>query len=118
MLHRGEQDKFRESIIAQHDDDDYQESGYVVVRIGDWCAVARYSHCSCFGTWASLTGDGMGDDEGPSDPQWDWQGTYDQLLDMARRKADPVMPERNAEPDDYDYDHLCEVYRQVLEETL
>lgn len=122
MLRRGDNEyvqgkrgtKFSDSIIAQDDDEDYSESGYVVVRIGDWCAIARYGHCSCFGTWASITGGGISDSEGDTDPQWDWQGTHAQLLDMARRTADPSMPERAADPEDSDYDHLQKVYQQVL----
>jgi hypothetical protein len=114
MLSKGDHDKFLAAIIAQHDDEDYQESGYVIVNIGDWYALSRYGHCSCFGTWADLTGGGISDDEGPDDPRWDWQGTREQLLDMATRRADPAMPDRNADPKDYDYDHLVNVYDQIL----
>lgn len=125
MLRKGDDDyrpgelgtKFRNSIIAQDDDNDYQESGYVVVRIGDWCAIARYSHCSCYGTWAAITGGCISDSEGPNHPAWDWQGTYAELLDMAKRKADPSLPEREASPEDYDYDHLCAVYSQILSQA-
>jgi uncharacterized protein (TIGR02996 family) len=115
MLRKGEEGRFQKSIVAQDDDNDYDESGYVVVRVGDWCAMARYSHCSCYGTWASITGGGISDSEGPNHPCWDWQGTWEKLLDMANRKADPAMPDRGADPSDYDYDHLCNVYQQILE---
>lgn len=108
---------FEQSVIAQDDDNDYSESGYVAVRVGDKCAIARYSHCSCYGTWASITGGGIADDEGPNEPAWDWQGTYAELLDMARRVADPVMPGREAAKDDYDYDHLVAMYGQILKKA-
>jgi hypothetical protein len=114
VITKGQRDLFHESIIAQDDDKDYSGSGYVAVCIGDWCAISPYSHCSCFDTWASLTGGGIGDDEGPGDPSWSWTGTPDELLAMAHRVADPAIPDRDADPDDCDYDHLCEMYRQVI----
>lgn len=114
LIQRGDRKLFEKSIIAQDDDEDYEESGYVVVRIGDWCAIGAYGHCSCYDTWADLTGGGISDDEGPNPPSWKWQGSYEQLVDMAKRKADPAMPEREANPEDFDYDHLCKVYEQVL----
>lgn len=108
---------FSSSIIGQHDDEDYSESGYVAVRVGDWCAIAAYGHCSCYDTWTDITGGDISDDMGSGPIKWDWQGTYAELLDMARRVADPAMPERDANPDDSDYDHLVEMYRQVLEKA-
>jgi hypothetical protein len=114
MITKGQRDLFEKSIIAQHDDEDYSESGFVAVRVGDWCALAAYSHCSCYGTWASITGGGISDDEGPNDPDWTWEGTWEQLKNLAVRTADPAIPGRTAQPDDSDYDHLCEVYKQIL----
>ncbi len=115
LLTRGQRKLFLESIIAQHDDEDYSESGWVAVRIGDWAALAEYSHCSCFDTWADLTGGGISDDEGKEDPEWDWQGTPKELYEMALKVADPGMPGRDADPKDSDYDHLVEVYEQIKE---
>ena len=109
MITKEQRDLFEKSIIAQDDDKDYSESGWVAVVVGDWAAISRYSHCSCFGTWDDLTG------EGGSDPRWDWQGTVKQLIKMAKDCADPAIPKRKADEKDYDYDHLVEVYRQVLE---
>lgn len=90
-------------IIAQDDDCDYSESGYVIIYdvVEKKYAIGRYSHCSCYGTWSAL-----GD--------WSWIGSKRQLIKMAKNKLDPDMPERKADPADYDYDHLEEVYKQVL----
>lgn len=112
--YRSADEEFRAAVIAQDDDNDYSESGFVAVRIDDWCAIARYGHCSCYDTWSAITGGGTSDHEGPNEPRWDWQGTYAQLLDMAARKADPSMPDRECSPEDCDYDHLMKVYDQIL----
>jgi hypothetical protein len=109
MITKEQKDLFEKSIIAQDDDNDYSESGWVAVVVDNWAAISRYSHCSCFGTWDDLT------DECSSNPRWDWQGTVEQLVKMAQNCADPAMPKREANKEDYDYDHLSEVYRQVLE---
>ena len=90
-------------VIAQHDDNDYEESGYVVVHdlVTDEYALGNYAHCSCYGTWEALSG-------------WNWIGTKKDLIKLAKNRLDPDMPEREANPEDYDYDHLVEVYKQVL----
>lgn len=113
MICKGERTRFEQAIIAQDDDHDYQESGWVAVQIGNWCALAQYAHCSCYGTWAAITGGGISDDEGPSDPMWNWEGTYEELMSMALERRDPAMPDRIANPEDYDYDHLMNVYDQL-----
>lgn len=96
-------DIFRDSIIAQDDDDDYSESGYVAVVIGDWDALARYSHCSCNDTWEYIESDG-----------WDWSGTVSELLKLAKNKLDPSVKDRKSSPEDCDYDHLMNVYSEIL----
>ena len=95
------------TVVAQ--DDDYEgiehcsESGYVVVKDNttNEYAIGRYSHCSCYGTWSAMG-------------CWSWVGTREELLKMATNRLDPDMPEREADPEDYDYDHLVSVYQQVL----
>jgi hypothetical protein len=101
--------------IAQDDDNDYEESGYIAVYDGKRCALARYSHCSCYGTWTALNG---GDySKTGNGITWDWFGSKRQLLKMAREKLDPHAPfgTRKADEKDYDYDHLMNVYQQILE---
>lgn len=109
MITKGQQELFNRSIIAQHDDQDYEESGYVAVVVGNWAALSMYNHCSCYGTWESLTG------ECHNDPHWDWTGTVDEMIALAKAKRDPFMPDREANKDDYEYDHLIEVYKQIVE---
>ena len=91
-------------IIAQHDDEDYSESGYVVASSmdGSEYAIGHYSHCSCYGTW---DGDAC---------MWEWEGDRKGLIEMARGGIDPDMPGRKAEPGDCDFSHLAAVYSEVL----
>lgn len=110
MINIRTSDEFRNAIIAQDDDNDYEESGYVVVNVGKDFAIARYGHCSCYGTWTNLS-------EGKSGIVWDWEGSLRQLLKLARNKLDPhcSIGSRKADEKDYDYDHLMACYTQVLE---
>lgn len=107
-------EEFYKTVIAQDDDCDYSESGYVAGVLPDGTAyLAYYSHCSCYGTWTSICGgDWAG---GGSEPNWLWRGSIESLVDMARRIADPAMPDRAANENDYDHDHLVAVYNQILE---
>lgn len=96
---------WRASIIAQDDDNDYQESGWLCRYLGDdMYGLVRYGHCSCYDTWEAVS------DESP-----DWEGTREEILDMARNKRDPYFPERESDPKDYDYDHLMAVYQTIIE---
>lgn len=106
-------DKFGAAVIAQDDDNDYQESGWVACILDGRAYLARYSHCSCFGTESALAGGGVSD-MGEAMLTMDWEGTPAELLAMARRKADPNMPDRTSVDADYDHDHLMKVYEQVI----
>jgi len=115
MISHWTKDEFEEFTIAQADDEDYQESGYVAAVRDGVAYLSSYSHCSCYGTFDALCGGGISDwfdEEG--DPQWDWTGSVDELVAMAKRCADPSMPEREATSGDCDYDHLQDVYNQIL----
>lgn len=114
-------EEFINSIIAQDDDNDYEESGYVacvVDRNGErFGLLAYYSHCSCYGTWEDLCGGGISDYYAREElkyPRWTWVGTVLELIDMARRKADPVLPQRTISEDDYNADHLLRVYEGIM----
>ena len=106
--------EFDAAVIAQDDDNDYSESGWVAWVVGDAAYLGSYSHCSCYGTFDALCGAGVGDyiDEGT--PRAEWTGTVEELVAMAVRKADPNMPERTSDTKDCDYDHLMNVYGQVI----
>lgn len=105
--------QFEESIIAQDDDCDWSESGYVAGRFNGVCFIARYSHCSCYGTWEDISGDSSWSDDKLVDVAFDWIGTLEQLIEMAEKCLDPAMPDRPADPEDYDFDHLTEVYKTI-----
>jgi len=108
---------FEQSIIAQDDDQDYSESGYVACVIEDRAYLFHYSHCSCFGTWEAISNydDGYWDNT-PEDREISaaWEGSVKDLIYLAATKADPAMPERESTPEDYDHDHLMAVYDQIL----
>lgn len=89
-------------IIGQDDDNDYDESGYVawIDKQGN-ANLMHYSHCSCYGTWEDFV-------------KADWTGTLDDLVKMAVLKTDPDMLTREADPKDYDYDHLMKVYSEII----
>lgn len=109
--------QFEKSIIAQDDDNNYSESGFVAVVHEGVAAIASYSHCSCYGTWESLNAGGISDHVDAVDPLktlWDWSGTPDELVRMAARKSDINFPNRDANPADSDYDHLMAVYEQII----
>jgi len=108
-------EQFESSIIGQHDDCGWDDSGYVAGVFDGTAFIARYAHCSCYDTFDALCGGGIGDDFDSGSIQTDWRGTPAELVDMARRCADPVFPDRTAIPDDSDYDNLQEVYRQVID---
>lgn len=120
MINIRTRDEFRNAIIAQDDDNDYEESGYVVLNVGKEYAIARYGHCSCYGTWTSILG-GSYNDSGVQVTEkgiiWDWTGSLRQLLKLARNKLDPhcSIGSRKADEKDYDYDHLMACYTQILE---
>ena len=109
-MRRMTSEEFRECVIAQDDDCDYQESGWVAGILDGVAFLAHYSHCSCFNTFEALTNDGS-----VGIPDVDWEGSPEALRLMAHRKLDPSMPGRVSDPNDRDYDHLMEVYRGVLE---
>lgn len=102
-----EQDRYE--IVAQDGDIDcvYEASGWVIIRDlkEDRYAMGNYSHCSCCDTWGAL------------DNSWDWEGTKEELIVLAKGKFDPNMPDREADPEDYDYERLVSVYEEVLSEV-
>lgn len=105
---------FDRAVIAQDDDNDYDESGYVVAVDGTDAGIASYSHCSCFGTFESLCGGGISDSYDKGDITWTWFGSVAELVRLAANGLDPNMPERAVNPADYDADHLLKCYEQVL----
>lgn len=107
-------EEFGKSIIAQDDDNDYSESGWVAGILDGVAYLAHYSHCSCYGTFEDLCGGGISDSFSSGTIRVNWEGTPAELVAMAQRKADPDMPERIITEEDYDGDHLLKVYAQVL----
>ncbi len=101
-------EEFQRYIVAQDGDQDYESSGFVILVFPHgMAAMSAYSHCSCYGTWESINSG--------ADAKFDWHGTLRELIQMAIDIADPIMPGRVADSGDYNYDHLCNVYKQVLE---
>jgi hypothetical protein len=100
-------------IIAQDDDEDIYESGYVVLDRDGECLIGCYSHDSCYGTWDGESMDCPGLSNSLSGT-WLWMGNRDELIDMAKMGVDPCMPPRLANSKDFNYDHLMAVYQQVI----
>jgi len=107
MIEFIDQNDFYAHVIGQKDCCDYEESGYVAVFKNGVAAITRYSHCSCYGTWTDLL-------DKAHNPRLDWCGTIDELVEMAKRTADIIITEREADTSDYDYEHLVDVYDQVI----
>lgn len=114
MIGINHRDQFQKCIIAQADSGGYDPMGWLAVVLGNDAALASFSHCSCYGTWESLCGGGVSDYFEQGDPSWDWEGTIGELVDMARRRADPAMPDRTIDERDYDGGYLDQVYTEVL----
>ena len=91
------------NVIAQSDDEDYSECGWVCYEHDGTMHLANYSHCSCYGTWTVIDDGG-----GPS-----WSGTREELIALVRGNRDPDMPERRSTPGDSDYKHLQAVYAEL-----
>ena len=99
----------KELTIAQNDSGGYDPGGYIVVTDGITAAIARFGHCSCFGTYTALKGK-------DSKLHFDWTGSVAELVKMARYKLDPhySLGSRKANPEDYDYGYLMACYQDVL----
>jgi len=108
-------EEFRAAIIAQADSGGYDPGGYVAVVRGQEAALANFSHCSCYGTWTAINGGGILSSGSTSGPQsWSWTGTRRQLVALAKKKGDPHLKRREADPKDFDYGHLLAVYSKIL----
>lgn len=96
--------------ICESTHGDYSASGYVVCVDGalDKAAIGNVSHCSCYGTWEYSSGEPDGCTEV-------WSGTVSELIELARNNADPAMPSRPINDQDYDAGDLKACYLEVLE---
>ncbi len=114
--------EFEKAIIAQDDDNDYQERGYVAGVLDKGGArfafLGSYGHCSCYGTWADLCGGGISDYFEPNEvklPKFTWVGSVAELVRMAVGELDPCLTGRKVAAEDSDADHLRAVYAGVRE---
>lgn len=89
--------------IARADDPGYYEnSGWIAVYDGERAGIFKFGHCSCYGTW----------DDGARDAMW--EGTREEMIEMAREQRDPTMPERIIVEGEYDYDKISKLYDGIL----
>lgn len=110
--------QFSECVVAQDDDEDYQESGYVICVVGELALLAGYGHCSCYNTWSDLNGGGIGDyfeEDEVKHPAWQIVVPVPVMAMMAYERMDPALPPRIADQEDSNYDHLVKTYGQFLE---
>lgn len=115
MISITNRDEYASSVIAQADSGGYDPSGYVAVVKDGQAALSSFGHCSCYGTWEALCGGGISDYFQEGQPDWDWTGTVDELVAMAREGLDPDLPQRKIGASDYNSGYLTDVYRQILE---
>jgi hypothetical protein len=47
--------------------------------------------------------------------QWDWVGKAGALAELARHKADMLIPERRMHPDDFDHGIVAEMYKRFYQ---
>lgn len=117
-------DEFQKSIVGQKDDEDYSESGWVALKVERngrlYGMLTSYGHCSCYDTWASICGGGVSDyyagDE-VKEPSFDWIGSWDGLVELARSEVNPYK----GTPVDEERDSgkwLRETYQQVLQSNI
>lgn len=110
--------EFAAAQVAWDDSGGYDPAGwiaYVFDRGGrKVAALTSFGHCSCYDTWSSLNGGGVAvySANTPMSPQFDWVGSVEGLVSLARRNADPRNPSR---PPEYHDKHLHAVYAAVLE---
>lgn len=100
-------DNFRDHIVAQHDDEDWQESGYVITLVDGVFSLFHYSHCSCYGTVSVIMDGNIGTPL--------WTGDKDAMIELASGRGDPIVAGRTISEDDCDYGHLVVVYAQILQ---
>lgn len=100
------EEEYNNYQIAREGDDCYFFYGYVaVVKDRTHAAILDVSHCSCYGTWES------GQLESGSVT---WTGTLKQLLRLAERQEDPVMPRRKVLVEDCQGNYLLALYQSIL----
>ncbi len=89
--------------IARGDaDESYENWGWVAVIVDGEVALGQFSHCSCYGTY----------DEGIG--SWDWTGTPDELVNLARGGDCPVLDGRKITDSDYDAEYLRECFLEIV----
>jgi len=92
-----------ELVARSTDDNGYGSSNGVGAYVeGDEAYLIHIHHCSCYSTW---------DEHGRTEI---WQGTKAELLAMAKRNADPDMPDRTMEEKDSDYSDMQKVYAEII----
>ena len=109
-LTQADYDRF---VVVRESTNDYDESGYAaVVKDAENALILNIGHCSCYGTFNWNSDPEKSELDGGN---VEWQGTLEELLSMARRKADPTMPSRTANKDEYAGNYLFAMYQSLLE---
>lgn len=108
-------DQYRSGLLAQADSGGYDPGGYVVWEFEGTYYLSDFSHCSCYDTFTSLCGGGIGDYYEKGTPSFMWSGTKEELIAMAIKESDPAIPERKSDPEDYQYKYLMDVFKQIRE---
>ena len=104
--------EYNNFCVARSDSQDYDMSGYAAIVVDEnKAALVHIGHCSCYGTFDAYNEESTELSGGTVA----WQGTLQELLSLANRKADPEMEGRILVEADYDSNYLLGVYKQLLE---
>ena len=103
----------KEYTVARVDEPASYENSGVIAQVHDGKAIIwTFGHCSCNGTWPES--DYTGKDWVEWTDKGDWEGTPDQLVEIAKNKSDIFVSGRAINRDDYDAKRWETFYRLVL----
>ena len=106
--------EWESSVIAQASSGGYDPSGWIAWVHDGRAYLSTYGHCSCYGTFTALCGGGISDYLEIGEPGFVWSGTPNQMVKLAKKKADPHRPDREADKEDYCYQYLMDVFDTIL----
>lgn len=111
----------RHSLFRVGKWDELADSSAIMVSYdekSDRVFVKRYQHSSEEGSDEAVLAGYL-----ESDPitcqfaeiQWDWVGKASALAELAKHKADMMIPERRMHPDDFDREIVAEMYKRFCQ---
>lgn len=110
--------KYINVLHQEWNQDSYSACGWALTKAGDTYYLSPYSHCSCYGTWDEITSPVYPDNEYKAQVKYQvryiWGGDFEELVEMASKKLDPHLPDRQISVGDYDFDYIYNMYKWIL----